>query len=94
MGPFGLLPTVGETLPGFELSSWFGVLAPSATLPEIVARLNREIAAVLEQDEVRKRLADSGLEVAHGSPEAFAEIMRRDHAKFSKVIQEIGIKPE
>ena len=94
MGPFAHLPTVGETLPGFELSSWFGVLAPGATPPEIVARLNREIAAVLEQDEVRKRLADGGLEVAHGSPEAFAEIIRRDHAKFSKVIREAGIKPE
>jgi tripartite-type tricarboxylate transporter receptor subunit TctC len=94
IGPFGDLPTVGETLSGFELSSWFGVLAPGATPAEIVARLNREIAAVLEQDDVRKRLADSGLEVAHGSPEAFAEAIRRDHAKFSKVIREAGLKPE
>jgi len=49
---------------------------------------------VLEEDEVRNRLVDSGLEVAHGSPEAFAEIIRRDHAKYLKIVQEAGIKPE
>jgi tripartite-type tricarboxylate transporter receptor subunit TctC len=93
-GPFGHLPTVGETLPGFEFASWFGVLVPSATPREIVTRLNREIAAVLEEDDVRKRLTDGGLEVTHGSPEAFAEIMRRDHLKFSRIIRDAGIKPE
>jgi tripartite-type tricarboxylate transporter receptor subunit TctC len=93
-GPLGGLPTVSETLPGFELSGWFGVLAPAATPRTIISRLNREIAAVLEEDEVRNRLIDSGLEVAHGSPEAFAEIIRRDHAKYLKIVQEAGIKAE
>jgi tripartite-type tricarboxylate transporter receptor subunit TctC len=93
-GPFGDLPTVGETLPGFELSGWFGVLAPAATPRKIIDRLNREIAAVLEEDEVRNHLIDSGLEVAHGSPEAFAEIIARDHARYSKIIREAGIKAE
>ena len=93
-GPFGGVPTVSETLPGFELSGWFGVLAPAATPRTIISRLNREIAAVLEEDEVRNRLVDSGLEVAHGSPEAFAEIIRRDHAKYLKIVQEAGIKAE
>jgi len=93
-GPFGSIPTVSETLPGFELSGWFGVLAPAATPRTIISRLNREIAAVLEEDEVRNRLVDSGLEVAHGSPEAFAEIIRRDHAKYLKIVQEAGIKAE
>jgi tripartite-type tricarboxylate transporter receptor subunit TctC len=49
---------------------------------------------VLEEDEVRTRLIDSGLEVAHGSPEAFAEIILRDHARYSKIIREAGIKAE
>jgi tripartite-type tricarboxylate transporter receptor subunit TctC len=93
-GPFGGIPTVSETLRGFELSGWFGVLAPAATPRTIISRLNREIAAVLEEDEVRNRLVDSGLEVAHGSPEAFAEIIRRDHAKYLKIVQEAGIKAE
>jgi len=92
--PFGHLPTVNETLPGFEFTGWFGVLAPAATPREIITRLNREIAAVLEEDEVRKHLTDGGLEVASGSPEAFTEIIRRDYAKFSRIIREAGIKPE
>jgi tripartite-type tricarboxylate transporter receptor subunit TctC len=94
VGPFGDLPTVGETLPGFELRGWFGVLAPAATPRKIISRLNHEIAAVLEEDEVRSRLIDSGLEVAHESPEAFAEIILRDHARYSKIIREAGIKAE
>jgi tripartite-type tricarboxylate transporter receptor subunit TctC len=94
MGPFGHLPSVNETLPGFELESWFGVLVPRATPTDIVARLNRELAAVLEADDVRKRLTDGGLEIAHGSPQAFAELVRRDYVKYSKIIREAGIKAE
>ena len=80
-GPFGHLPGVNETLPGFEVESWFGVLAPRATPREIILRLNRELGAVLAEEDVRKRLIDAGLEPVPGSPEAFAEIMRRDYAK-------------
>lgn len=93
-GPFGHLPTINESLSGFEFEGWQGVLAPARTPREIVARLNYEVAAVLESSEVRKRLADGGLDVAHGSPEAFAEIIRRDHAKYSKIISDAGIKAE
>ena len=94
VGPFGRVATVSETLPGFELSGWFGVLAPASTPPEIIARLNREIAAVLEEEDVRRRLTESGLEIAHGSPQAFAEVIRRDHATYSRIVQQAGIKPE
>jgi tripartite-type tricarboxylate transporter receptor subunit TctC len=94
VGPLGHLPTVGETLPGFELPGWFGVLAPAATPRAIIMRLNREIAAVLEEEEIRKRLTDGGFEIAGGSPEAFAAVIRRDHARYSQMIREAGIKPE
>jgi len=93
-GPFGHLPGVNETLPGFEVESWFGVLAPRATPREIILRLNRELGAVLAEEDVRKRLIDAGLEPVPGSPEAFAQIMRRDHAKYSKMIRDAGIKAE
>ena len=93
-GPFGHLPSVNETLPGFELESWFGVLAPRATPREIILRLNREFGAVLAEEDVRKRLIDAGLEPVPGSPEVFAQIMRRDHAKYSKMIRDAGIKAE
>ena len=93
-GPFGHLPSVNETLPGFEVESWFGVLAPRATPREIILRLNRELGAVLAEEDVRKRLIDAGLEPVLESPEAFAEIMRRDHAKYSKMIRDARIKAE
>jgi tripartite-type tricarboxylate transporter receptor subunit TctC len=93
-GPFSDLPTVNETLPGFEMPGWFGALAPAATPREVIARLNREFAEVLEEDEVRRRLSESGLEIAYGSPEAFGEMIRRTHASYSKIIREAGIKAE
>ena len=93
-GALGHLPTVSETLPGFELPGWFGVLAPAATPRAIIMRLNREIAAVLDEEEVRKRLTDGGFEIAGGLPEEFAAVIRRDHARYSQIIREAGIKPE
>ena len=92
--PLGHLPTVSETLPGFELPGWFGVLAPAATPRAIIMRLNREIAAVLEEEEVRRRLIDGGFEIAGGFPEEFAAVIRRDHARYSQIIREAGIRPE
>jgi len=93
-GPFGQLPTVNETLAGFEFEGWQGVLAPSGTPREIVDRLNREIVAVLGAEDVRKRLGDGGLDVAPGTPAAFAETLQRDHARYAKIIREAGIRAE
>jgi tripartite-type tricarboxylate transporter receptor subunit TctC len=93
-GPFGHLPSVNETLAGFEIESWFGVLAPRRTPREIVLRLNRELGAILAEDEVRQRFLDAGLEPAHGSPESLAQIIRRDYARYSRIISEGGIKAE
>lgn len=94
MEPFADLPRVSDTLAGFEIEGWFGVLAPRATPREIILRLDREIAAILAQDEVRQRLRQSGLEPAHAPPETFSEIIRRDRAKYSKLVREAGIKGE
>ena len=93
-GPFGHLPTVNETLAGFEFEGWQGALAPAGTPREIVARLNREIVAVLGDDELRKRLSDGGLDAAPGPPEAFAAIMQRDYSRYAKIIREAGIRAE
>lgn len=91
--PFGDLPTLSETFPGFELVTWQGIMVPSATPKEIVLRLNREIQAVLALEEVHVRLKDIGLERVAGSPEDFAAVIQRDYAKYSKTIREAGIKP-
>ncbi len=88
------LPTVSESIPGFEFLAWHGVLAPKATPREIVQRLNREFAAVLALPEVHQRLSDTGFEVVSSSPEAFEERIGRDVELYGKVAREAGIKPE
>jgi tripartite-type tricarboxylate transporter receptor subunit TctC len=93
-GPFADLPTTSDTLPGFEIESWFGVLAPPKTPSQIIERLSREFAAVLAEEDVRKRLTDAGLTPAPGSPEVFAEVMRRDFANYAKMIRDAGIRIE
>jgi tripartite-type tricarboxylate transporter receptor subunit TctC len=92
--PFADLPRINETLPGFEVESWFGVLAPRATPREIVLRLDRELAAILAEEDVRRRFLDAGLEPAHGSAEVFSGVMQRDRAKYSQLIREAGIKAD
>jgi tripartite-type tricarboxylate transporter receptor subunit TctC len=87
------MPTIGESgVPGYETSGWFGILAPSATPREIVARLNSEIVKGLSSADVRERLAALGGEVAGGSPEQFAAYLRQEIAKWGKLIQAIGLK--
>jgi tripartite-type tricarboxylate transporter receptor subunit TctC len=92
-GPYANLPTLSETFPGFDVVAWQGVMAPTGTPRDIIVRLNREIGAALEEPEVRQKLVDAGLEIAHGAPEEFAELIHRDYLKYSRIIREAGIKP-
>src|SRR5208282_1779663 len=69
------VPTVAETVPGFEASALFGMGVPSKTPPEIIARLNRGINAVLAEPETRKRLVELGGEPLIGTPEAFGAVI-------------------
>jgi tripartite-type tricarboxylate transporter receptor subunit TctC len=89
------LPTVGESgVPGYEVSGWFGVLAPGGTPQGIIKRLNDEIVKGLAASDVRQRLAGLGGEVAGGSPEDFSTHLRGEIAKWGKLIRAIGLKGE
>jgi tripartite-type tricarboxylate transporter receptor subunit TctC len=88
------LPAAAETIPDFELVTWHGVMAALATPRDIILRLNREIAAVLAQSDVRQRLTETGFDIVGGSVEAFEEFVRRESAKYARVLKEAGIKPE
>lgn len=88
------LPAIAESLPGFDLEGWQGVVMPAATPRDIVGLLNREFAAVLDLPDVRKRLNDAGLPVVSGTPEAFERVIRRDYDRLGKIIREAGIKAE
>jgi tripartite-type tricarboxylate transporter receptor subunit TctC len=88
-------PPVAEAgLPGFEASSWQGVLAPARTPKPIVDRLHLEIVKALHSPEVERRLLTEGSEVGGGSPEAFAAYIRNEIAKWTRVVKEAGIKVE
>jgi tripartite-type tricarboxylate transporter receptor subunit TctC len=89
------LPTVGEiALPGFEANTWHGVVAPAGTPAAIVARLNREIVAILHLPEVVERLSAQGAEPVGSTPEEFAAYIRSETVKWAKVVRESGAKAE
>src|SRR5215467_6493335 len=93
-GPFSDLPTLAETIPDFDLVTWHGVMVPAATPRDIVQKLNRDIEWVLGQPDVAKRFADGGLDITGGTPEAFDALLKRDYAKYGKILTGAGVKPE
>ena len=87
------LPTIAEQgLPGFETDSWYGLLAPTATPKEVVARMNMEINRVLNDPAVRATLIERGLEPLGGSAEKFGEHLRAEIAKYARVVREAKMK--
>jgi tripartite-type tricarboxylate transporter receptor subunit TctC len=94
MGPLGDLPVMSETIPGFDLVTWHGVMTAPGTPRPLLERINRELNAALERPDVRQRLENSGLQVTGGSPEAFAAIVRRDYDKYGAALRSAGVKPE
>jgi len=88
------VPTVADTLPGFEANSWYGVSAQGGTPKDVIARLNQDIGRVLNSSDMRSRLAAEGAEPGGGSPEQFATFFRAEIDKWAKVIKAAGIKLE
>jgi len=89
------LPTVDEiALPGFEANTWHGVVVPAGTPAAIVARLNREIVAILHLPDVVERFSSQGAEALGSTPEEFAAYIRSETVKWAKVVRESGAKAE
>ncbi len=87
------LPTVAEQgLPGFETGSWQGVVAAANTPREIVAKMNAELARILNTQEMKDKLAAQGTEVRTDTPEAFGRFIRDEKARWAKVVKESGAK--
>ena len=86
------LPTIAESgYPGFESGIWYGVLAPAATPPEIIARLNSELIKIVHSPEMRKTLSSEGAEPVGSSAEAFGTLIRKEISRWNKVIKDAGI---
>ena len=92
---FPELPTVAEAgVPGFEATTWHGVLVPAGTPATIVGKLNAEINRLLQLPDVRERLGNLGAEIVGGTPKEFAEHIQREIPRWAKVIKAAGIQLE
>ncbi len=88
------VPTLGETYPGFEQFSWFGILGPKAMPRDAVERVHRDIVRTLQTPEVRQRLTEQGFDIVGSSPEEFLRFVRAESEKLGKIIRDNGIKVE
>ena len=88
------VPTVAETLPGFEMAVWYAAYGPAGMPKEIVARLNAEIGRILALPEVKKRMADIAVETAQSRPVELASLTRADADKWGRIIKQLGFTPQ
>ena len=88
------VPAVAETLPGFEMAPWAGIIVPAKTAKEIVTRLSQETIAVMRDPEVVKLLTEQQLTPYSLEAPEFEKLVRQDHEKWAAVIKTAGIKPE
>jgi len=86
------VPTVAEFAPGYETSTWFGIVAPKNAPPAVVDKLNKEINAGLVDSKIKVRLAEFGGTPLAGSPATFGKLIADETEKWSKVIRFAGIK--
>jgi tripartite-type tricarboxylate transporter receptor subunit TctC len=81
------VPTVSETLPGFEIVTWYGVLAPAGTPPAIVARFNAEFLKASQLPDIKKKLLEMGMDIQLSSPETFGALIKSEMRKWEEVIR-------
>jgi tripartite-type tricarboxylate transporter receptor subunit TctC len=88
------LPTVGDFVPGYQASQWYGLAAPKSTPADIVERLNKEVNAALVDPKMKARLADIGGEPLPGTPAEFAKLIADETEMWAKVVKSAGLRPE
>jgi tripartite-type tricarboxylate transporter receptor subunit TctC len=88
------VPTVGEFVPGYEVSTWYGAGAPMGSPAEVIDKINKEINAGLADPKMKARLADLGGITIGGSPGDFGKLIAAETEKWAKVIRTANIKPE
>ena len=88
------LPTVAETVPGYDMRGWYGFVAPAAVPRDIITLLNAEINRATSLPDVREKLVQAGLDIPAESPEYFADLIKRESAKFAKLVRDAGLTPQ
>jgi tripartite-type tricarboxylate transporter receptor subunit TctC len=87
-------PAASEDVPGYDSGGWFGFIAPAGTPRDIVLKLNDEINRAMSSPDVSDKLAAAGLIVVTESPDFFSNLLRSDHAKYGKLVKDIGFQPQ
>lgn len=88
------LPTVAESLPGYSAHSWLGIFVPAGTPKPVVDRLQRELAAAIDEPKARARLVEAGFEPKSSTSEAFAKLVREEMAKWAPIVKMSGATPD
>jgi tripartite-type tricarboxylate transporter receptor subunit TctC len=88
------VPTIAETVKGYEAEQWYGVVAPAGTPGAVVGKLSAAIKSIVGQPDVQERFYSQGIVPVYAAPEDFAEIIRSNVAKYARVIKALGLKPE
>ncbi len=88
------VPTMAETLPGYEFNNWYGLMAPAGTPRAIVDALNAEVARILALPDVREKFSGLGADPTPSTPERFAAVMKADAEKWGRVIRQAGVRAE
>ena len=88
------VPTIKETVPGYEVTTWYTFVAPAGTPKAVIEKLNREISAIVEAPEMKERLKGQGLEADAMKPEELAALFRAESAKWGKVIRDSNLPPQ
>jgi tripartite-type tricarboxylate transporter receptor subunit TctC len=89
------LPTIAESgVPGYDVTNWFGVIAPAGTAPAIVTRLNRDLDNILRMPDVKERFAEQGAETVGGTPQQFDALIRSDVRKWADLVKRINLRVE
>ena len=88
------VPAIAETLPGFDITAWYGFLGPAKLPAEIVRRINADSRAIIARPDFQERLVKDGIEPVGNTPEQFAEEIKADIARWAKIVKAAGVKPE
>jgi tripartite-type tricarboxylate transporter receptor subunit TctC len=93
-GLFPEVPTIAETVPGYDATNWWGLVAPAGTPQPVIAKLNTEMESLLKSDETRKRLESEGADIIRMSPTEFGRFIADEIVKWGKVVKQAGITAE
>ncbi|HSF20819.1 MAG TPA: tripartite tricarboxylate transporter substrate binding protein [Burkholderiales bacterium] len=88
------VPTIAETLPGFENITWHSVVVPAKTPKPIVAKLSKELMRIIRQPDVHERFASVGLDAVGSTPEELADLIKKETVMYAKLVKQIGYKPQ